>query len=309
MSGEFLVVVPIDVTADVLTSTTAVAAEDDWDEYVTYAEDAVVRRFKDGHEWSWTSQVAGNAGNDPALDDGTNWLQGPATNPYAMFDGAIQSQTIAADELAVELDLPAESIADTVYLANIQAQSLRVILEDPLAEPSDQVVFDETFDLVSTLGINDWHPYFFKPPQRVTELTVQGLGSYAGGTLTVILENYGDLAACGALVAGFGEPIGKTMYNPRLGMRDYSVKDEDALGSLTVVERAYRKTASFIVVMRNSEIDSTFHTLVTNRARPVLFLGSANYAAMAIYGFLKDFEIAVPGPRVSYLNINAESLT
>jgi hypothetical protein len=310
MAGEFLVVRPIDVTSDVLFATTAIAGEDEWDEYATYAEEAQVRRFKDGKEWVWQSLVAGNTGNDPALDEaGEFWTQVGATNPYAMFDGAIQSQTIAADELTVELHLPIEEIADTLYLANIAATELRVILEDPLAEASDQVVFDETIDLVSTVGITDWHPYFFTPPRRLSELTVEGLGSYAGARLTVTLSNYGDLAACGALLAGFGKPIGKTMYNPRLGMRDYSVKEEDAFGNLTVVERPYRKTAGFIVAVRNVDLDDTFETLVANRATPVLFLGSARYAAMAVYGFLKDFEIAVPGPRISYLNLNAESLT
>lgn len=311
MSGEFLLVAPVDVTDDVLLATNAIATEDVWDVYQAYSEDDVVRWFKDGHEWRWrATDEAGNTGRDPALDDaGTYWTNDGATNPYAMFDGAIQSQTIAADEITVELQLPTEQIGDVLYLANISATELRIIVEDLTAEPSDQVVLDETYDLVSTVGITSWYAYFFVPPRRLTELSIQGLGSYAGAKLTVTLSAYGEIAACGALVSGFGKPLGGTMYNPRLGMRDYSVKSEDAFGSLFVVERPYRKTAAFIVAVRAADLDDVYETLVLSRAQPMLFLGSSRYAAMAVYGFLKDFELAVPGPRISYLNINAESLT
>lgn len=311
MSGEFLLVAPVDVTEDVLTSTNAIATEDVWDEYDTYSEGDVVRRFKDGHEYRFVAtNEALNTGQDPALDDaGVFWTNEGATNPYAMFDGAIQSQTIHADQLIVELALPTEQIGDVLYLANISAVELHIIVEDPTAEASDQVVLDEVYDLVSTVGITHWHAYFFVPPRRLTELSIQGLGSYAGARLTIALTAYGEIAACGALVVGFGKALGGTMFNPRLGMRDYSVKSEDVFGNLTVFERAYRKTAAFIVAMRNADLDDVFETLVGARARPMLFLGSSRYAAMAVYGFLKDFEIAVPGPRVSYLNINAESLT
>jgi hypothetical protein len=175
--------------------------------------------------------------------------------------------------------------------------------------PIDGVVLDESYDLVSTVGIADWWPYFFVPPRRLTELTIEGLGAYAGATITVTLSAYGEIVRWGALVPAFGKPLGKTQYNPRLGMRDYSRKNEDDLGNLTVVPGAFRKTNGYVVAVNNADLDDVFETLVEYRARPVLFLGSTRYAAMTVYGFLKDFEIAVPGPRVSYLNLNAESLT
>jgi hypothetical protein len=44
-------------------------------------------------------------GDDPATDDGTNWLDIGATNRYRAFDGSIEGQTVQASSIQYEFTL------------------------------------------------------------------------------------------------------------------------------------------------------------------------------------------------------------
>lgn len=115
--------------------------------------------------------------------------------------------------------------------------------------------------------------------------------------------------SCGAVIIGLSRAIGGTAYGAALGITDFSIKQADDFGNLTVVERAYQKTGDFTVFVQNTYIDTLQDMLAGLRATPALYIGAAAFGSSAIYGFFKQFSVAIQYRDVSVLTIQIEGLT
>lgn len=280
--------------------------EDDhtaWNAGTAYAKGVRVRVVATDYHKVFESQQDGNTGHDPADDDGTWWIEVGPTNRWALFDGVYQTQTEAVDEFEVQIQ--AAGRIDTVGFQNISGSEVQVTLTDA----AEGVVYDETFSLVSTAGIDSWAAYFFEPLQRKRDLTVTGLPMYANPIMDIAVRAPGGTAKCGELLLGQSIELGGTRWGANVGIRDYSRKDTDDFGRTTVIERTYSKRGSFQVVVRNTRLDLVTQTLADYRATPVLFIGSDEFGAMQIYGYARDWGVDVAYPDVSILGLEVEGLT
>jgi hypothetical protein len=115
--------------------------------------------------------------------------------------------------------------------------------------------------------------------------------------------------SCGAVIVGLSRAIGGTAFGANLGITDFSIKQADDFGNLTVVERAYQKTGEFTVFVRSAFVDTLQDMLAGLRARPALYIGDDAYGSAAIYGFFKEFVTAIQYADVSVLTIQIEGLT
>lgn len=115
--------------------------------------------------------------------------------------------------------------------------------------------------------------------------------------------------SCGAIVVGLSRGVGDTQFGASLGITDFSVKQSDDFGNLTVVERPYRKTGDFSVIVQNTYVDTLQDLLAKFRAIPILYLGSDLYGSAAIYGFYKQFATVIAYPDISICTIQIEGLT
>lgn len=115
--------------------------------------------------------------------------------------------------------------------------------------------------------------------------------------------------SCGAVIVGLSREIGGTAFGASLGITDFSIKQADDFGNLTVVERAYSKTGDFTVFVANTFVDTLQDLLARLRATPALYIGSDSFASSAIYGFFKEFSVAIPYPDFSVCTIQIEGLT
>jgi hypothetical protein len=299
------IVRPIAVTTANLTSNVA-QTEALWAVGTTYSAAAAVYEVVDGVPMRFVSKAGGNVGNRPSLDlTETYWdPQGP-TNRWAMFDGTIQSQTTKADSISVSIQLAADEALDTVRVANISAATLTVTVEDPV----EGEIYDQTYDLTSVVGIDDYLPYFTEPIIRLRGKTLTDLPSlYTGVTVTVTLSAPGETVACGQALVGLSRALGGTRWGSELGFRDLSVKDEDDFGGLIVVKRAFKRTGSFDVIVQAAMVDELQRLLEDYRAERVLFIGDEAYDTMAIYGFVKAFKTQVSWPTHSLCSLDLESL-
>lgn len=274
-----------------------------WSNATTYAAEARVRVVAANVHLVFESADDGNVGHDPLTDDGTWWLEVGATNRWAMFDGAVQSQTTHADSIDVDLLVPGR--ADVLALLNVSGATAQVTMTAPGAG----TVFDQTYSLVSTSGIADWYAYFFEPIARLSDLPPITLPPYAGATLSVTVSETGATVGVGALVFGLARDLGGTQWGAQLGITDYSVKQADEFGNLTVLERAYSKTANFTVNVDAGFVDTLLTQLAEYRAKPALWIGDEGYASSVIYGFFKDFNVEIAYPTVSVCTLELESLT
>jgi hypothetical protein len=163
--------------------------------------------------------------------------------------------------------------------------------------------------MISDSGITDPYAYCFEPIVRLTDLIVSGLLPYTGAPISVTLNNPSSDAKLGALILGLSTDIGATQYGASVGIIDYSVKSTDVFGNIAIVERSYSKRGDFTVWVPNTLIDTLQINLANFRATPILYLGSDQYTSTAIYGFFKDFSVAIAYPTVSVCTINIEGLT
>lgn len=295
---------PIAVTPAILASTNATTPEAAYSALTTYAAgDVVNKNATDGTGRIWRSVVGANTGNDPVTDAGTHWQDAGPSNPWRMFGDSATRQTTHADSLAITLDMPSSERVDTLWLGNLSGTSLRVTQTDA----TDGVVFDQTFDLTSPSGISDWYMWFFEPVERRAEFLVTGLlATYSGSTIAVTISEIGSTVGCGALVIGQGKTLGNTAWGLSVSIKDYSTFADDPFGDETVVQRPYKKLASFVTNLDNTYVDELHALLAQYRATPVLIVADPGFTVSAVWG-LASFKVDVPGPARSFCSLDVRS--
>ncbi|MBO9602538.1 MAG: hypothetical protein J7496_08530 [Novosphingobium sp.] len=257
----------------------------------------------DSTHHAYESVLAGtNTGNDPTTDDGTKWLDLGSTNPWAMFDEYLESQTSNADTIAVTL-VPA-GIADAMAFFNLDAATISITVTDA----TDGVVYDEDFDLISDVNCGDYYDYCFQPIIRKTALFVDGLPPYVGPDIDVVIDNTGSTAKCGALLMGSLRTLGATVYGADFGIIDSSRKTTDDFGRTTIVPRSYRKTGNFRVIVDKDYVGEVDRILSERRAVFSVFSGTDEYESALIYGFPRDWRVTLDYPEQSTLNIEIEGV-
>lgn len=255
----------------------------------------------------YKSVQAGNLNHDPAAEaDPVNpvwWLDYGATNRWRMFDALVGQQTSAAD--SISFTVTPDTPIDSVVLLNIAAASVQVTITDA----TEGVVYDETFSLVSDSGVQDWYSYFYEPIVRRVDFSVGDLPRYLGAAVTITVTDIGATAAVGECVLGLARELGGMQYGARVGIRDYSVKDQDDFGNYTILERAFSKRASFSLWVESGLTSELQSILASYRATPAVYIGTDRHAATMIYGFYKDFEIDIAYQAASLCSLEIEGLT
>ena len=296
---------PFTVNNAALTSSNVL--ENDYAAYnagTTYALGTRVIYVVGENHWIIESLQNSNTGHTPTgLSTDTWWLKVGNTNRWKMFDTSVQSQTTRTDNINVSLLV--NERANAVALLNISAASVQVTMTDTI----DGIVYDQTYSLVSDSGITDWYSYFYEPIVRKSDFTVTDLPSYVNATINVVLTAIGETVACGGLITGLQRYVGATQYGLSTGITDYSVKDQDAFGNYSILERAFRKRSDISMFVENGFIDQLQIILSSLRAIPTVYIGTDEYTNTIIYGFYKDFNINVTYANNSICTLELEGLT
>lgn len=249
--------------------------EDDypaWSVGTTYAHGVRVVR----HHRRWESLIVANVGHEP-LAGSTQWMDIGPTNRWAMFDEALGTVTQADGNIVLTLD-PAQTV-DAVALLDVTAALVRV------QAPG----YDRAKAPIGSPGMVT----FLDLPASAEAVTITIAGSgVAVGTLLI-----------GRLVG-----LGITEASPKAAITDYSRKETDDFGEVTVVERAWAKRMSARALLRTDAVDMVAGRMATVRARPCLWIGAEDLEVLSIYGFYKDFSISI-GENVSTLDLSVEGLS
>ena len=126
--------------------------------------------------------------------------------------------------------------------------------------------------------------------------------------LITVTVSGGGTVSVGTLMMGQLVGLGITEASPTAALTDFSRKETDEFGDVTVVERAWAKNMGVRAMLRTDSIDQVFDRIATVRARPCLWVGSEELEALSIYGFFKDFSIEV-GESISTLALSVEGLS
>jgi hypothetical protein len=250
----------------------------------------------------YVSLQASNIGNTP-LTSPLWWQDEGADTKWSMFDGSVQSQSTNANTVDVVVVPPGR--VNCIAILNMSCASFEVKITDSIAG----LVYDQVFNGVSTAGIVDEYHYFFDPITRLSDIVLLDLPNLNAPSIEIIFTDTGNTVGVGCVLFGQSVTIGATQYGASVGIQDYSIKTQDTFGNYSITQRAYSKTGSFTVFVDNILIDSLQSKLASYRAIPTLYIGSDGYTSTLIYGYYKDFSIAISYVYNSVCTLDIEGLT
>jgi len=294
------VIKPITITSAMVVSTTAVETYAEYNAATTYAlNDRCTMAATHTLYECIQGPSTGNAPDTSPL----YWVSIGPTNQWAMFDSEISTQTTAATELTVVLDL---AYCNSLALFGLDGQSMSIQVH---SLPDNTLIYDRTINLDGTI-IADWYQYFFEPYVQLGELVLTDLPPYAQARATITI-NSSATAKCGLLTAGTFYALGGTEYGATASIIDYSRKDTDAFGITTFVRRAYSKRMSAKLMLQNAQLNKVHSVLADVRATPCVWISTDTdgYNPLTVFGFYRDFSIDVAYPTMSYCSLEIEGLT
>lgn len=270
-----------------------------WASGTTYALDAEVNYSNS----IYVSLQAGNLNHQPDTSP-TWWIRKSANNKFSMFDEFVNTQTTRTGSLTVEVD--PGTLFNSLALFNLSgANSLNITVKDGVAGPT---IYNTTFSLDDTVII-DWYMYFFEPYDVKSEIIIQDIPSYSTGVITATLTGVGTVGV-GNFVFGNIYTLGLTQYGASGGIRDYSVKQVNAYGITTFVQRAFSKRMDANLYVNQGDLRFVRKLLEDIRAVPVVWVGSdsSDYDILTVFGYYRDFNIEITYPSYSLCRLEVEGL-
>lgn len=268
----------------------------------SYALNAVVRSDAAGGTVEFKSLVASNVGNP--LTDASKWLPLGPSNRWKALDGKITAQTV--NNLSISYRIQIAGRVDGVSVLNADAASVRIMAEDAV----DGLVFDKTVSLVSNYGITDIFAYLTEPLERIPDCFIGGLPVlYSNLIVTVTVASPTGQVKLGEAIPTLSRKIGGTQYGASIGFIDYSRKEKDTFGNDVVVERGFSKKAGFTINVATGMTDQVAALFAKYRATPIVYLGSELFGCTLVYGWARDFNEEIRGPRQTICSVQVEGLS
>ena len=249
-------------------------------------------------------RIVTGAGTTPPDLDQVNWLDGGYTNRYRMFDNTLSS--VSSKMGGIELMLTPNQIINGIALLNVNASTVRVVMNDPI----EGVVYDRTKELRSSSNVIDYYSYFFAPllSENLETAIFLDLPSKPTATITVYVSSGAGLAEVGEVVYGVQSIVGRTNYGTAIGITSYSRKDTDEFGKVTVVKRKNSKYADYDIDIDNNKLAIVQRLFSEIDSVPCVFIGNPDMEELVVYGFYKEFKATISFPTVSKCTLRVEGL-
>lgn len=242
--------------------------------------------------------------NKPPASNPADWAEVGPTNAWALFDRSNSTQTAQGTSFYYRL-APTGGFNAAALLNITGGLSVRW----RVTHPTLGTLKDVTDSLASLPAQSGWWEWFYSLRRGPTQAIRTDLPGIVGAELRVDVTGTTALAA-GVLLFGQMQEIGfLVQQGARLGIQDYSRKETNEWGDTVLVQRAYAKRASFEVPVAAAQVDEAAQFLTLYRAVPCLFIGGGRYESTNVYGFLKDWDVAITYSTHSVISIQLEGLT
>jgi len=293
------VIAPITVSDAILTDSNV--AENDapaWGNATPYALGAQVMSLTSHRVFQ--SAVADNLGNDPETD-AVNWFPVGATNRWKAFDLTIQDQVQNAG--TITYTITTDSLVTGIAFLGLDAAQVRVQIA--------AAGYDKTISLVDDSEVVDWFTFFtWDAEEYDTEALFTGLPGYAGNQIVITIGDGSGTARVGQIVLGKVIELGTTLDGATIGIADFSIKEQDAFGNLSLVERGFADETEFPFTLPTTDARRVKRALAKLRATPALYFAGEDltrYGA-TVFGFYEDFEIPLSSGGTSFANLTIKGL-
>lgn len=230
------------------------------------------------------------------------WLDLGATNRWKMFDQSYYNQTSNTGSIVIVM---APGRINSLGIMNVEgASSITVgMMVDAVS------VYSATANMIMG-NVNDWYEYFYNPIERRSDFVFTDLPVYSNGILTITISGgIADTIKCGLCIPGFFVQIGESLWGAKVGVLNYSTKDQDVFGNYTIVKRKYSKTLSDSIFVANGRTGYLQKLIQPYYSEPALWVASEEFEATIIYGFYRDFSIVLEDYSGSQCSLEIEGLT
>ncbi|SMP32250.1 hypothetical protein [Shimia sagamensis] len=275
-----------------------------YDPVVTYAKDVSV--LIEATHRVYRSVVDDNTGNDPTVLGSIYWVEVSATNLWKPFDNLVTDQAEGASPLW--WSLAPNQFVNALAVFNIEdADDVTVQV---YSEGTEVATYDQTLELVDNSMVDDWHAYFFQPIERFAKAVFTDLPAFEGDAVDVTVTSGDGTPKVGQIVLGLVHTIGTTQEGVTASIEDFSIKEDDAFGRPTVVERSYKTSVDYPVAIATERSAYIQRLLARRRATPTAYFPDSDLDrfGVSVFGFFEDFTVTLSGSPQSEVSITIEGL-
>ena len=277
-----------------------------WSSGTTYAAGDRVRYVATDVHKVFESLQAGNLNKDPtSAANAAWWVEVGPTNRWAMFDQSGGTLSTAATEIDVVIE---PGRVDSLALFDVDAHTVRV----RITTTAEGTFYDRTWTMTGGGDVvTDWYDYFYSEINTRSTLIVTDLPPIGDAEIRVTLTRTGGNVALGNLVVGTSTVVGMAQHGASPGIIDYSRKQTDDFGTVTLVPRAFAKRMSLRIVVERARVDAVLRKLNALRATLCVWAaGSApnSYESLQVFGWFRDYSMTIDGPYYSALSLEIEGV-
>lgn len=291
------IIAPIEITPAILTSSNV--TENDYAAWSNVTAYVIGNRVIYNH--AVYESLTSNTNKQPDTNP-TDWLYVSATNRYRMFDDVIGNVTSRSG--TIEVTLEPSQLTNAVSFFGLSGNTVNVTV----TVPGDGEVYNRTEPLQDNTSVVDWYSYFFEPIIQRGDITFLDLPQYGDPTIDITIDAGAGTAMCGECVVGRQRLLGATNFGTSVSIQDYSRKETDQFGNVTVVQRRFTKRADFDVTVNTNQVSAVQRALAEIRTTPTVFIGDEDRAETVVYGFYRGFSIVLDAPSISSCSIEVEGL-
>lgn len=273
----------------------------DWSATTTYQQgDRVIYEHR-----VYESVQGANAGHTPGAPDSlTWWLDTGATNRWRAFDGTLSPSTTMPDEVVYRITMTGRM--DAVAVFGLIGSSISVVVKDG----SGAIVSQSDRPLMTTRTITGWWDYFFAPFSVNPSVVFWDLPLFTGYSVEITI--LGATASVAEIIIGKTIYLGETLTETTMGFRDFSIKERDAWGGWSVVQRGYSRAIDFRFSLPQEDVSRVFAAVTKNRAKMAVFDSGPNagIVPLTVLGFINEDGISIPiTTNICFATLSVEGIT
>lgn len=248
----------------------------------------------------WESLADANTGHAPEVS-GTWWVLVGVVNRLKAFDLSHTTKTRFSGNAWFEVTLESSINA----LALLECDGLRKV-RVVMTHPSYGLLYDKSYDMWSVPVASNWYDWTYAERREQDSLYMFDLPSYRGALVRIEIDA-GSSAGVGVILLGQQRDIGVSVSpGMTMGIRDYSRKEVNQWGDVTLQKRAFSRERALKVVCEKEQLDNIDRTLSDLRATPVLWLLSMQYRQANVYGWFSDYKLMVDYGTYCVLSLQLE---
>lgn len=169
------------------------------------------------------------------------------------------------------------------------------------------IVYDRTIPVVD-IGVEDWWEFFFLDYDVNDLAYFNDLPAIAGANIRIIITGAGgeQEAEVGRVIMGLESEVGVTVEGVQSRLMDFSKKERDAFGNLTLVPRRTIRLVDYDFRVEPALVNSVQRRFGELAARPTLYIGEPTMPETFVFGVFDQFSVIINGHTITECSASIE---